>query len=100
MGPPPPPLLLAAPPPALLVVLPPEAAAAAAVTVIWADPDFVESDAETAVIVTVAGDGTVMGAVYMPDAEIMPTMALPPAAPLTLQFTVVLEEPVTAAANA
>ena len=51
-------------------------------------------------MVTVAGEGTVIGAVYIPDAEIMPTIALPPATPLTLQFTIVLEEPVTAAANA
>jgi hypothetical protein len=59
----------------------------------------VESAAEVAVTVTVAGDGTVIGAVYTPDVEIMPTVALPPATPLTLQFTEVLADPVTVAAN-
>lgn len=51
-------------------------------------------------MVTVAGEGTVIGAVYAPAAEIIPTMALPPATPLTLQFTIVLEEPATVAVNA
>jgi hypothetical protein len=50
-------------------------------------------------MVTVAGAGTAIGAVYTPEAEIIPTVALPPAIPLTLQFTAMLEEPVTAAAN-
>jgi hypothetical protein len=59
----------------------------------------VESAAETAVTVTTAGEGTVIGAVYTPDVEIMPTVALPPATPLTLQFTVVFEDPVTVAVN-
>ena len=99
MGPPPPPLL-AAPLPALLVELPPAPAAAGApVTVACAEADLVESTALTAVTVTVAGDGTVIGAVYTPDVEIIPTVAFPPATPFTLQFTVVLEDPVTAAEN-
>jgi hypothetical protein len=59
----------------------------------------VESAAETAVTVTTAGEGTVIGAVYMPVLEIMPTVALPPATPLTLQFTAVFEDPVTVAVN-
>jgi hypothetical protein len=59
----------------------------------------VESAAETAVTVTAAGEGTVIGAVYMPDVEIMPIVALPPATPLTLQFTEVFDAPVTAAVN-
>jgi hypothetical protein len=110
MGPPPPPppllvelppeLLLMLPPELVLEEPPPETAAAAGVTVVWAEPDLVESITATAVMVTVAGEGTVMGAVYTPVAEIVPRVALPPAVPLTLQFTAMLEEPVTAAANA
>jgi hypothetical protein len=60
---------------------------------------LVESAADTAVTVTIAGEGTVMGAVYTPDVETIPTVALPPATPLTLQFTAVFDEPVTEAAN-
>jgi hypothetical protein len=70
MGPPPPlPPLLDAPPPMLLpellpeLVDPPPAAAEAGVTVTCADADLVESAVETAVMVTVAGVGTVIGAV-------------------------------------
>jgi hypothetical protein len=77
----------------------PPLAAAVAITVAMAEPILVESATDTAVIVTVAGVGTVMGAVYTPDAEIIPTVALPPAVPLTLQLTAVLEAPVTAAVN-
>jgi hypothetical protein len=104
MGPPPPPPFIA-PPPAVLVELPPEVvvlppgAAGAATTVTWAEADLVESAADTAVTVTIAGEGTVTGAVYTPDVEIIPTVALPPATPLTLQFTTVFDEPVTDAAN-
>jgi hypothetical protein len=83
-----------------LVVLPlPPVDAAVATTVTWTDIDLVESAADTAVTVTVAGEGTVIGAVYTPDVEIIPTVALPPAVPLTLQFTAVFEEPVTVAVN-
>jgi hypothetical protein len=95
MGPPPP---LAPPLPALLVELPP-VAAAGVTTVVEAEADLVESAAETAVTVTIAGVGTVIGPVYTPEVEIMPSVALPPATPLTLQFTVVFEEPTTAAVN-
>jgi hypothetical protein len=59
----------------------------------------VESAAETAVTVTTGGEGTVIGAVYTPVAEIMPTVAFPPATLLTLQVTVVLEDPLTVAMN-
>ena len=52
-GPPPLPEL---PPPALLLVL-------AAVTVTWALPERVLSAIETALTVTIEGDGTVAGAV-------------------------------------
>lgn len=110
MGPPPPPLveppavvLVELPPvvvvlPPGLVVLPP-GAVAGAVTVTWAEADLVESAADTAVTDTIAGEGTVIGAVYTPDVEIIPTAALPPATPLTLQFAAVFDEPVTEAAN-
>jgi hypothetical protein len=60
---------------------------------------LVESAADTAVTVTVAGVGTVIGAVYTPPVEIMPTLAFPPATPLTLQLTAVFVDPVTNAAN-
>jgi hypothetical protein len=104
MGPPPPPPLVAPPPvvpvelPPEVTVLPPEAAAAA-VTVTWAEADLVESAADTAVTVTIAGEGTAIGAVYTPAVEIIPTVALPPATPLTLQFTAVFDEPVTVVVN-
>ena len=67
MGPPPPPPLLVVLPAVPLVVVPlPEvvvplpvagAVAGAAVTVSWAEADFVESTADTAVMVTAAGAG-------------------------------------------
>ena len=65
MGPPPPPpLLVELPPPVPLVdELPPVTVAVEGVTVAWAEPIFVESATDTAVIVTVAGVGTVTGAV-------------------------------------
>ena len=50
-------------------------------------------------MVTVAGEGAVAGAVYRPELDTAPTVALPPAAPLTDQVTLVLEEPVTVAEN-
>jgi hypothetical protein len=99
VAPPPPLLPVELPPPVLLLDEPPLDAAAVAITVAMAEPSFVESTTDTAAIVTVAGVGTVIGAVYTPDAEIIPTMALPPAVPLTLQFTAVLEAPATAALN-
>lgn len=52
-----------------------------------------------AVTVTPAGDGIICGAAYMPVAEIVPTLELPPAIPLTLQETPVFDVPVTLAAN-
>jgi hypothetical protein len=70
-------------------------AAVAAVTVTLADPDFVASACEIAVTVTVAGFGTVAGAVYIPPLEILP-FAVPP---LTLQVTAVFDVPVTVAMN-
>jgi hypothetical protein len=55
----------------------------------WADALAEGTATEVAVTVTVAGDGTLVGAVYSPDVEIVPTVALPPATPLTAQVTVV-----------
>jgi hypothetical protein len=56
---------------------------AVVVMVAVADPDFVESFWETAVIVICAGVGTVAGAVYSPVLEIVPF----PLPPETLQVT-------------
>lgn len=66
-----------------------------AVTVTLADPDLVESACEIAVTLTVAGFGTVAGAVYSPPLEMLPFAA----PPLTLQATAVFDVPVTVAVN-
>ncbi|MGH9208426.1 MAG: hypothetical protein ACRD1G_18045, partial [Acidimicrobiales bacterium] len=71
----------------------------AAVTVTLADADLVISACETAATVTVAGLGTAAGAVYSPDVETVPTVALPPVTPFTCQVTAVLLVPVTVAVN-
>jgi hypothetical protein len=57
------------------------------------------SATETAVMATVAGDGTAVGAVYTPELEIMPTVELPPVVPFTSHVTLVFEVPVTIAVN-
>jgi len=63
-APPPPPLLpVELPPPVLLLDELPLGAEAVAITVAVAEAIFVESVTDTAVIVTVAGIGTIMGAV-------------------------------------
>jgi len=54
-----------------------------------AEPDFVESAWLVAVICIVAGDGRSTGAVYTPPDVIVPSVAFPPSAPLTLQLTAV-----------
>jgi hypothetical protein len=59
----------------------------------------VESATDIALIVTVVDAETVAGAVYIPDADMVPTVVLPPATLLTLQVTDAFEEPVTEAAN-
>ena len=61
--------------------------------------DFVLSASETAVILTADGFGTVFGAVYTPDALIVPTAPFPPSTPPALQATAVLVVPVTVAVN-
>ena len=50
-----------------------------------AAPDFVGSACAAAVTGTVAGLGTDEGAMYSPVEEIVPTVALPPVTPATLQ---------------
>ena len=55
-----------------------------------AEADLVVSACETAVTVTVAGFGTVPGAVYRPELEIVPVAVFPPVTPLTCQVTAVL----------
>src|SRR6266480_2777062 len=70
-----------------------------AVMVTCAEPDFVGSAWDTAVTVTVAGFGTTAGAVYRPELDIVPTVALPPVTPLTCQVTAVLLVFCTVAVN-
>src|SRR6185503_134780 len=50
-----------------------------------ASADFVESTADLAVTVIVAGSGTVAGAVYFPVASIVPQLAPEQPGPATLQ---------------
>jgi hypothetical protein len=69
--------------------------ATAAVTVTVADPDLGEFACEVAMTLTVAGFGTVDGAVYSPPLEIVPFDA----PPLTLQVTAMFDVPVTVAVN-
>src|SRR5438445_8289731 len=64
-----------------------------------AAPDFVGSACAAAVTGTVAGLGTDEGAMYSPVEEIVPTVALPPVTPATLQVAAVLLVPVTVALN-
>src|SRR5947207_5347336 len=70
-----------------------------AVMVTCAEADFVGSAWDTAATVTVAGFGTTAGAVYRPELDIVPTVALPPITPLTCQVTAVLLVFCTVAVN-
>src|SRR5271170_5916640 len=78
---------------------------AAQVTVTLALPDLAASATLVAVTLTVAGDGSVTGAVYTavvaPFGAIVPTVAFPPETAFTLQVTPVaaLPVPVTLAVN-
>jgi hypothetical protein len=54
------------------------------------DPNFVESACETAVMVMLPPAGGRFGAVNEPDADIVPTVELPPGVPLTCHVTAVL----------
>jgi hypothetical protein len=71
----------------------------AVVTVTLDVADFVLSATEIAFTVTVAGFGTAPGAVYNPDVEIVPTVALPPVTLFTCQVTLVLLVLLTVAVN-
>jgi hypothetical protein len=82
-------------PPAELAVEP-----ALELTVTCADPVRLASASDIAVTVAVKVDETVDGAVYIPAAEIVPTVELPPVTPLTCQVTAMLDVLVTAALNA
>ena len=87
-------------PPAAPLTEPADVAAlAAGVIVTCADPVRAVSAADTAVTVTVAGEGMAAGAVYAPALEIVPTVALPPATPFTCQVTAELAEFMTVAEN-
>ena len=71
----------------------------AAVTVTVAEADLVVSTWESAVTVTVAGFGTLAGAIYRPDVETVPVVAFPPVTPFACQVTAVFDVPVTVAVN-
>ena len=65
-----------------------------------ADAVRLVSASDTTVTVAVRFEETVEGAVYIPAAEIVPTVEFPPATPLTCHVTAVLEVLVTMALNA
>jgi hypothetical protein len=60
---------------------------------------FVPSAILVASITALAGEGRAAGAVYNPLADTVPSVALPPGIPPTLQFTPVFEVPLTFATN-
>lgn len=64
-----------------------------------ADADLLGSDTLVALMVTVAGDGAVAGAVYSPLEEIVPQEAPLQPVPDTVQVTAVFDVPVTEVAN-
>jgi hypothetical protein len=68
-------------------------------TVTCADPVRLVSASDTAVTVAIKADETVAGAVYIPTAEIVPIVELPPVTPFTCHVTAVLDVFVTAALN-
>jgi hypothetical protein len=72
----------------------------AGVIVTCAEPDFAASSTEVAVTVTVAGNGTLAGAVYTPSVEIVPSAELPPETPFTCHVTELFCAFVTTAWNA
>jgi len=73
--------------------------AGGAVTLTVAAPVFVASACEVAVTVTVPPVGTLVGAVYKPDALMVPMLAAPADVLLTCHVTAVFVVPVTVAAN-
>ena len=68
-------------------------------TVTKADAVLLGSACDVAVTVTIAGFGTWLGAVYSPDAEIVPHVFPLHPFPLSDQVAVVFFEPVTIAVN-
>ena len=64
-----------------------------------ADADLLGSDTLVALMVTVAGDGAVAGAVYSPLVEIVPQEAPLQPVPDTVQITTGFDVPVTELAN-
>jgi hypothetical protein len=69
-------------------------------TVTTALADLVGSATLTAVTVTVEGDGTDDGALYVPRLLIVPTVEVPPVTPLTFQMTEVFAAFCTVAVKA
>ena len=69
-----------------------------AVNVMLALADF-DGSAELAARIDTAELGTGVGAVYRPEEVTVPSAALPPATPLTDQFTAEFELPATLALN-
>jgi len=74
-------------------------AVAGATIVTWADIVTEVSACEVAVTVTVAGFGTLLGAVNNPAEEMNPTVVVPPATPFTVQDTAVFVVLVTVIVN-
>jgi hypothetical protein len=64
-----------------------------------ADADLLRSEMLVAVMVTVAAEGIVAGAVYSPVEEIVPQVAPLQLVPDTVQVTAVFDVPVTEATN-
>jgi len=62
-------------------------------------PDTVASAELTARTVKLLGLGTMFGAVYKPDALIVPVAVLPPTTPFTCHVTAVFDDPVMTALN-
>jgi hypothetical protein len=69
------------------------------VSVTMADPVAVLSVMLDAVTVMVGGEGIVLGAVYTPLSETVPTLAFPPATPFANHVTLLFDVPVTVAWN-
>jgi hypothetical protein len=62
-------------------------------------PDAAASAELTAPTLTVLNDGTLTGAVYIPEEFMIPVDVLPPVTPLTCQLTEGFEDPLTVAVN-
>ena len=61
--------------------------------------DNFASSYDTALTVTVAGEGIFSGATYLPDASILPTVSFPLGTPFTCQVTMPFVPPETPAWN-